>query len=163
MSEPADWLRVAGRGMLEDGGAVRWSVAEGTRGRRWRWTVVDGGIVRHAGLVEIDVDGRFARLELATADGLLTLHPSADRSELHGNVVAGDGVRPMAFPADATTDIAIESDGFGTSLLGAGEGTCLWIRAGLAIDFGRPRPPRLDLDYRGVPQLDGGAEWPLEV
>jgi hypothetical protein len=162
MSEPADWLRVAGRGMLEDGGAVRWSVAEGTRGRRWRWTVVDGGIVRHAGLVEIDVDGRFARLELASADGLLTLHPSADRSELHGNVVAGGGVRPLAFPADETTDVAIASDPFGTSLLGAGEGRCIWVRAGLAVEASHRRPPRLALDYRGVPGLENAVEWPLE-
>lgn len=163
MSEPSGWLRRAGRGTLEDGGAVAWSVAEGTRGRRWRWTVVDGGIIRHAGLVEADVDGLFGRLELASADGLLTLHPSADRSELHGNVVAAAGVLPLAFPADEATDIAIESDAFGTSLLGAGEGTCVWIRAGLVVGFGASRPPRLDLDFRGVPQLDDAAEWPLEV
>ena len=155
-------LRIAGRGRLEDGGLVVWSVAEGARGRRWRWTVVDTGIVRHVGLVELDSDGRFGRLELASSDGLLTLHPSADRGELHGNVVAVAGVRPLAFPADERTDVAIAFDAFGTSLLGAGEGTCIWILGGLTVEAGTHRPPRLSLDYRGVPVLEAAVEWPLE-
>jgi hypothetical protein len=163
MTDAGDWLRRAGRGRLEDGGFVGWSLAEGARGRRWRWTVIDVGILRHVGLVEIDVEGRFARLELASAEGMLTLHPSADRRELHGNVVSSSGVRPLAFPADETTDIAIASDAFGTALLGVGEGICIWIRAGLVVEATRERPPRLAIDYRGIPGLDDAAEWPLEV
>jgi len=155
-------MRLAGRGRLEDGGLVGWSMAEGARGRRWRWSVVDAGIVRHVGLVEMDADGRFARLELASADGLLTLHPSVDRAELHGNIVSASGVDPLAFPADETTDVAIASDPFGTSLLGAGEGRCIWVRAGLAVEASHRRPPRLALDYRGVPGLENAVEWPLE-
>jgi len=155
-------LRLAGRGRLEDGGLVVWSVAEGARGRRWRWSVVDTGIVRHIGLVELDSDGRFGRLELASSDGLLTLHPSADRREYHGNVVAVAGVRPLAFPADERTDVAIAFDAFGTSLLGAGEGTCIWILGGLTVEANTRRPPRLGVDYRGVPVLEASVEWPLE-
>lgn len=41
MTEPA-WLRRAGRGRLPDGREILWSVAEGGRGRRWRW-VLEGG------------------------------------------------------------------------------------------------------------------------
>jgi hypothetical protein len=162
VTEPSGPLRLAGRGRLEDGGLVSWTLAEGARGRRWRWTVVDVGIVRHVGLVELDVEGRLARLELASSDGLLTLHPSADRSELHGNVVTPSGVRHLAFPADRTTDVAIASDGFACALLGVGEGTCVWIRSGLSVEANDRRPPRLALDYRGVPALAGATQWPLE-
>lgn len=162
MSGPPDWLRRAGRGRLEDGGAVVWSVAEGRVGRRWRWTVVDAGIVRHVGLIEHDDRGRFARLELATADGMLTLHPSDDRTAIHGNLVAPAGVRGLAFPADPTTDVAIDGDAFGTALLGVGEGTCLSIRDSLDVDATRARPRRLGLDDRGVPVLTDAVEWPLE-
>jgi len=60
-------LRRAGSGRAPDGALVTWSVAEGGRGRRWRWVVTAaGGDVRHAGLIELDTTGRFARLELAS-------------------------------------------------------------------------------------------------
>lgn len=162
MTDPPAWLRRAGTGRLDGGGVVVWSVAEGRRGRRWRWTVVDDGIVRHAGLVEQDERGRLGRLELATADGMLTLHPSDDRREIHGNVVAPSGVRGLAFPADGPTELAIEGDAFGTALLGAGEGMCLRIRDGLLVAATRERPPRLQLDDRGIPILVDAAEWSLE-
>ncbi len=93
-----DWLRRAGQGVAADGAIVRWSVAEGTRGRRWRWTVVDGSRLRHAGLIELDATGRFARLELETDLGMLTLHPDVRRTEAHGNIVLQAEVRPLALP-----------------------------------------------------------------
>jgi hypothetical protein len=45
----------------------------------------------HAVLLEVDLAGRPARLELTTPAGMLTLHPSADGTELHGNIVQADG------------------------------------------------------------------------
>jgi hypothetical protein len=48
-------------------------------------------------MLEVGTDGRPGRLEVATAAGLLTLHPEADGASAHGNVVGPDGVRPLAF------------------------------------------------------------------
>jgi hypothetical protein len=48
-------------------------------------------------LLEVGVDGRPGRLEIATPAGLLTLHPEPDGQSAHGNVVGVDGVRPLAF------------------------------------------------------------------
>ena len=76
MTDGTGWLRRAGSGRPPDGSLVRWSVAEGA--------AVDAGAGRSrigtagcgtAGLLERDTDGRFARLELATAAGMLTLPP----------------------------------------------------------------------------------------
>jgi hypothetical protein len=86
-----------------DGAVIAWSVAQGRRGRRWRAMVVRGESVAEAVLLEVvllevDPDGRIARLELTTPAGMLTLHPEPDQREIHGNVVAPDGsVRPLAF------------------------------------------------------------------
>ena len=90
------FLRRAGVGELPDGSVVTWSVAEGARGRRWRWTIAAPTGLRHAGLVELDRDGRIARLELETTDGMLTLHPDGDGRSAHGNVVRAHGVEPVA-------------------------------------------------------------------
>jgi hypothetical protein len=89
----AGWLRRAGHLLLEDGGSVTWTVAEGRRGRRWRETAqkADADGLRHSLLLEIDPEGRFAHLELSTAAGLLTLHPEGDGT-LHGNRVSSVGV-----------------------------------------------------------------------
>jgi hypothetical protein len=94
VSEP---LRRGGRGILPDGARISWSVAEGTRGRRWRAvTVVDGRAVRGL-LLELDQAGRPTRLEVTAADGLLTLHPGPADDGLHGNVVRPAGVDHLAF------------------------------------------------------------------
>ncbi len=157
------WLRVGGRGRLADGGIVVWSVAEGVRGRRWRWVVDDVGVVRHAGLLELDLDGRFTRLELSGSAGLLTLHPEGDGS-IHGNVVNDRGVRPITLPGDDVGAITITGDAFGSSLVGQPAGEGIVIRGGWDFGVG-PRVHRdaLDLDVRGVPVLDQAAEWPLEL
>ncbi len=48
-------------------------------------------------LLELDMGARFARLELTTRHGLLTLHPDPD-GRVHGNVVGPDGVRHVSMP-----------------------------------------------------------------
>lgn len=87
-------VRRAGVARLADGTDVVWSVADGRRGRRWRAVMRRAGAVASSLLLEVDPDGRPARLELATAAGLLTLHPEPT-GLLHGNAVTGAGVRHL--------------------------------------------------------------------
>jgi len=158
-----DRLRRAGTGWLPDGSVATWSVADGLRGRRWRWTIATDHGLRHAGLVELDPVGRLGRLEFETGDGMLTLHPEADRAIAHGNVVRVGGVEPLALAWSDDDAIAIEDDPFGSAVLGwRGRG---WV---VGLDLGVRREdersvPALDLDERGVPRLRDDREWPLEV
>ncbi len=94
------YVRLAGELELEDGARLSWSVADGRRGRRWRAMSLVDGTISHALLLEVDPAGRPSRLELTTPAGLLTLHPSADQAELHGNIVrpGGGGVEHLALP-----------------------------------------------------------------
>jgi hypothetical protein len=156
------WLRRAGSGRQADDSVVTWSLAEGERGRRWRWTVSDDGRLRHTALAEIDPAGRFARLELATSTGLLTLHPEPDRRSIHGNVVTTDGVRPLAFDWSVTAALAIAGDSFGSAILLAGASAPSFvIRPRLGVVSGGSGPA-LERDDRGVPILSAAAEWPLD-
>ena len=156
------WLRRAGSGRNPDGSNVTWSLSEGERGRRWRWTVIDDGAVRHAGLVEIDPSDRFARLELASPAGLLILHPEPGGRSIHGNVVTTDGVRPLSFDWSRSAAVAIAGDPFGTAILRAdGARATLVIRPRLGVVAG-DGGQALDLDSRGVPTLADSREWPLE-
>jgi hypothetical protein len=161
------WLRRGGSGRQADGSDVTWSLAEGERGRRWRWTVSDEGRLRHVALVEIDPAGRFARLELASSAGMLTLHPEPDGRSIHGNVVATDGVRPLSFDWLPTAGLAIAGDAFGSAILRVGTGVpTLVIRPGLDVVAGEGDPalePALERDGRGVPILSDAREWPLEA
>ncbi len=93
------FTRRAGSRALADGAQLTWSVADGSRGRRWRAVSVANGSVSHAVLLEVDLAGRPSRLELTTPAGMLTLHPSTGGTEIHGNVVGtmGEGVRHLAF------------------------------------------------------------------
>ena len=159
------FLRRAGTGTLADGWLVTWSVAEGARGRRWRWTVVSPSGMRDAGLVELDPDGRFGRLELETAPGMLTLHPDTDRRSAHGNVVRPGGVDPLEIAWSDDEGLAIDDDPFGSAVAGwRGRG---WVvGADLQLrrdDSGDTSSPALELDERGVPRLADAREWPLEV
>jgi hypothetical protein len=159
----SDWLRRAGSGRQADGSDVTWSVAEGERGRRWRWTVSALGLVRHAALVEIDPNGAFSRLELATSLGLLTLHPEPDRRSIDGNVVTADGVRPLALDWSPTAALAIVGDSFGSAiLLGGADAPSLVIRPRLGVVAGDSNPA-LERDSRGIPILVDAREWPLEA
>ena len=93
------FTRRAGTGRLPGGRHVTWTVADGTRGRRWRsiTTSADGRLV--AGLLlEVGPDGRVARLEVTGPVGLLTLHPDTHQDRLHGNVVRPAGVEHVSLP-----------------------------------------------------------------
>jgi len=121
-----EWLRRAGRGRLRDGSVVTWTVAEGNRGRRWRWTLSQDDRLAVVGLIELAPDGLFGRLELALANALVTFHPDDDRRAAHGNVVTNGGVRPIAVPWAAGWGIGIEGDAFGSAVGGAGS-VGLWF------------------------------------
>lgn len=156
-------LRRAGTGTLADGSVVTWSVAEGSRGRRWRWTVALGEQLRHAGLVELDRDGRFARLELETANGMLTLHPDSDRRSAHGNVVRTAGVEPVSIDWMDDEGVAIEDDPFGSAVAGwRGRGWVVGPELRLHREHDQSRHA-LPLDGRGIPLLDDAREFALEV
>jgi hypothetical protein len=90
-------LRRAGSGRLSDGSRLVWSVAEGSRGRRWRWTRTSNAGLASVGLLELDVDGAFSRLELGGPPGLLTLHVDQSGDEVHGNVASSTGMRHLRF------------------------------------------------------------------
>jgi hypothetical protein len=91
------WLRCGGRGIGAAGERSTWSVAEGGRGTRWREVATRGEAVARSVLMEVAPDGHPTRLEVATAAGLLTLHPEPDGSALHGNVVTPEGIRHLTF------------------------------------------------------------------
>ncbi len=82
-------MRRAGTGLLDWGGRITWTVADGRHGRRWRSMLTDDGVLVGSLLLETRPDGSVAKLELATAAGLLTLHPEG--SMLHGNVARPTG------------------------------------------------------------------------
>jgi hypothetical protein len=159
-----DWLRRAGRGRIGRG-VVVWSVAEGNRGRRWRWALSGDAGLRLVGLVERLPSGAFGRLELASSGGLLSFHPSPAGASAHGNVIAGGGVRPIEVDWDDGWTVGIQADPFGSAV-------CGWSGVGLVVDaidglsWRGPGEHRdvatLDCDERGIPILDEASEWPLE-
>ncbi len=102
-------IRLAGTFRLPDGARVTWTVADGGRGRRWRADSTADGVLTHALLIEVDPAGRVARLELTTPAGLLTLHPDAVGTTLHGNIVTIAGVQPVTF--DWSREHALSVDG----------------------------------------------------
>ncbi len=173
---PAEPFRRAGHGRLADGRAVAWSVAEGRHGRRWRWTLTGAdGMLGHAGLIELDPGGGFARLELETAGGMVTLHPAPDGRSAHGNIVGPRGVTPVVIQWAPDTAVGIEGDPFGSALLAAGQGSIIRITAESQVVVASHRDGAtggalaldahgvLALDARGVPVLHDAQEWPLEV
>lgn len=92
------YVRRAGTGRLPGGRRVTWTVADGSRGRRWRAITTSGDRLLHVVLLEAARGGSLARVEVAAPDGLLTLHPEPDLSMLHGNVVRSEGVEHVALP-----------------------------------------------------------------
>ena len=157
------WLRRAGWGILPDG-EIRWSVAEGARGRRWRWTLSEGGRLETVALLELATDGRFVRLELESAHALVTFHPDAGDRQAHGNVVRDGGVTPIAVPWAPGWTVAFARDAFGTAVAGwRGDGLKIdrdgtWEGPGRGLAAGTWR-----VDERGVPRLGEHEEWPLEA
>lgn len=157
-------LRRAGTGKLADGSVVTWSVAEGDQGRRWRWTVAARDVLRQAGLVELDPTGRFMRLELETAGGMLTLHPAADRGTAHGNVVRMRGVEPIEVAWSDEATVGIVGDPFGSAVAGwQGRGWAVSSDLRLRRATQGETDDALDRDDRGVPRLLEAVEWRLEA
>lgn len=99
-------VRRAGAARRADDSEVIWSAADGRRGRRWRAVTKRAGAFASSVLLEVNPGGRVTRLELATSDGLLTLHPEPAGS-LHGNVVTATGVRhlQLAWSADHVIEV----------------------------------------------------------
>lgn len=179
-------IRLAGSLVLRDGLRLTWSVADGTRGRRWRAVSTDTRGIGHVLLLEVDPAGRPSRLELTTPAGLLTLHPSADRGEIHGNVVSatGEGVRPLAFAWGPEHELEVTGRPLATAVAlhrrrsqvrvgQGGEFEVLSIDPELYVAPARRRFERLtedrwrvgavelEIDRNGL--LIGGSRWPLEV
>lgn len=189
MSGPLRW---GGRAALPDGSTVVWSVAEGVRGRRWREAVtIDGELVRSV-LLEVSTGGRPSRLEVTAAAGLLTLHPSDDERELHGNVVTPTGIRHLRFEWSPDHELlVVGSPGASAVALGrlggvvpVGEGTRVaFLRIDDALDpravswlvtrigpgdwhlqdLESAEERTASLDTDGLPVLPAAATWPLET
>ena len=180
-------LRFGGRGQGADGANLVWSVAEGSRGCRWREVRNVGQGVATSLLLETDREGRFAHLELSTASGLLTLHPGGDGS-LHGHAIVSDGVEHVAglrWEPDALAMIdgsticraaaarhIARSLAVGSSManLAVVVPPTLWLEVKpIRIErldvaswrFGAEDP--IILDDSGLPLLRGGETWPLEA
>jgi hypothetical protein len=170
MAQP---IRRGGRGTLPDGAVLTWSLAEGGRGRRWRASRVRDGRLEGTILVEIDGSGRPARLELGTADGLLTLHPARGELELHGNVVTPDGIRHLRLDWSPRHELVV--DGYPIVLMAAvrrsrdpGDRPAVIVNDRLECGPGTIRLDDLgrefDMDADGAPAgLDDAEDWPLEV
>jgi hypothetical protein len=179
-------VRRAGRGRLANLGTVVWSVAEGSRGRRWRELRRDGrGVLVSSLLLETSPDGTFTHMELSTVAGLLTLHPEPDRT-LHGNVITDDGVRHVVgFPWPPGSVVLVE----GSPIAAAAALRSFAIdaadrpreataaRVDLALDVTTERVSvgrsanssaigewsSLELDADDLPVLSHTETWPLEV
>ena len=181
-------VRRAGVGRLPDGRTITWTVADGRRGRRWRTATVDAvGAVMEVLLLELDPDGRLGKLELASAAGLLSLHPEG--GTLHGNVVTAVGVRHVRLPwppgAVVLVDGADVTDAAAARPVlphGVGERVtvpAIVVRTDLVLESLTATLTRLAdavrldvdtssrlirVDERGVPHgFRGGGDWPLEV
>ena len=149
------------------------------------------GIITHALLLEVDLDGRPTRLELATPAGLLTLHPGPDGSSLHGNVVSAVGMRHLAFAWSDDHGLSVDGRPLADAVTAyrladavrVGENRSVSVVAILpdltlreeTVQFERrghttwriTRPDgehTLAIDARGIPAaLTDAVEWPLEL
>jgi len=163
MMDGRAWLRRAGRLDLGGGVTVLWSVAEGRRGRRWRSVRRDaaGRLVSDL-LLELDPAGRWARLELATADGILTLHPAPGGSAVLGNVVTAGGMRHVAEEWGRDYRLVVAGEPVAAAALAPvtppGRGPGLLVRADLEVESHAD----LAAPGAGVGMLPGPS-WPLEV
>lgn len=169
------WLRRAGHGRATDGSLVTWSVAEGSRGRRWREVRTqaptgagEGSAVVSSLLLELDPDGRFAHLELSTAAGLLTIHPEGDGT-LHGNTVTAAGVGHVAGLPWHRDDVVLLEGSVVTAAAATQPGRApvagaLIITLDLALDRAAIAPVAGPgaADAAGLPILHDAETWPLE-
>jgi hypothetical protein len=186
-------VRQGGTASLPGGRHLVWSVAEGGRGRRWRSVTTHGdGRMEAALLVETGRDGQLLKLELATGEGLLTLHPGGDPVRLHGNVVRPSGIDHLALPwspghivlagaSPVTAAIAVAGP---LGRIGVGEGSnvpavevgidlrpssATWHVARTAARRWRLLAAAgrasllLETDADGLPTAADGQAWPLEA
>ena len=157
-------LRRGGRYLDPSGRPVSWSVAEGGRGRRWRWTISDrlGGLVASHTL-EAGPDGRFSKLESASRTGLLTLHREPDGS-VHGNRLTEIGVDHLTIEAPVPDLAIVGGGGFGIAP----------FMAGFLRDRGSEPKGRVEVDVievfddLGVRVISctvhgGGGEWQVRT
>jgi hypothetical protein len=191
---PTPVTRRAGTGRLPGGRRLTWTVADGRRGRRWRaiTTSADGRLVGDL-LLEVDLAGLVAKLEVASPAGLLTLHPEPGTGTLHGNVVRATGVEHIALPwspghallaGSSPVTAAVAALGLGARI-GVGEGAtfaAVEVADDLSIRRATWRAARvgerrwlllaadggpsvaITLDRDGVPAgLDDAETWSLEV
>ena len=165
---------------------MTWTVADGSKGRRWREAVTDGSGMRHSLLFETAPDRRFSHLELSMPSGLLTLHPEGDGT-LHGNVVDPSGVRHVVglpWEPDGLVDLegsAVTAAACAWLLERAGSGgtgvpsVVLLIGRRLSLDthrvaasrrwdgsWGVAGASRFAADLDGLPVLADAVTWPLE-
>ncbi len=146
----------------------------------------------HAVMLETSPVGRILRLEVATASGLLTLHPERDGKSMHGNIVHVAGVRPLTFAWSADHELEIVDRPGPTAVMlrrlakivdvGQGEtvpvlsiDASLVVRPGsrlvrrltperwLVADVTGGREMTLELDADGIPVLGAPADWPLDA
>lgn len=156
------FVRQAGSGLQADGSRLVWSVADGRRGRRWRAVASLNGVISHALLLEVDVNGRPSRLELTTTAGMLTLHPDESRRSLHGNVVTPDGVRHLSLPWSAEHGLEIDGRPLATAV------TAHRLAGSMAVGEGRMIPVVLVTSDLTVTEATrrfirlGESEWRIE-
>ena len=141
-------------------------------------------------LLETRPDGTLAKLELAGAAGLLTLHPEA--ATLHGNIVRPAGIEHLALPWDddclllvvGTPTTAAAAAARLADRIGVGEGHTVAVVSadvGFTVERQTYRVIRssetrwrfipahggpgvaVTLDADGIPILDDAETWPLEV
>jgi len=173
VSASRSWLRRAGRGTSADDSIITWSMAEGRRGSRWREVRADDGAVISSLLLELDPRRRFSHLELATAVGLLTLHPEGDGS-LHGNAVDATGVRHVVAVPWQPDDLLLVA-GSPISRAAASRradaprhsGVAMGVVVAIDLTLVRRAIGRteraIDLDPNGLPAFADGQTWPLEL
>ena len=174
------------------GDLVTWSQAEGERGTRWREAIERDGHLLRSLLLEVSMAGRPTRLELTTRAGLLTLHPEPDESAMHGNVVAADGVRHLAFAWSPEHELLILSSPASATIAVRRLVRRVIVGASVVVDMLRiddeldPRPVRwrveriashgwhlrdtksdeerrLTVEDDGRPALINEVSWPLET
>jgi len=163
---------MAGSGRAPDGSTVTWTVAEGSKGRRWREVVALGEATVQALLFETGRDRRFSHLELARADGLWTFHPEPDGT-LHGNHVRpGDGdvehVRGWSFGADDA--VVVEGSPIALAALvwarasGVAPGVTTTVAAVvIGVDGELRRLTPVEVERLSATRWRGGDAPPLEV
>lgn len=186
-------VRRGGTAGLPGGRRLVWTVATGARGRRWRSVTTHSDLRMEASLlVETAPDGRLVRLELATGEGLLTLHPGGDPTRLHGNVVRASGIDHVSLPWSEAHVLLAGASPVTAAIAVAGPAANVGVGEGAnvpAVEVGIDLRPRLatwrvartalrrwrllaldggpalllETDDDGLPTSPDGEAWPLEL